>query len=91
MVLVRDMYMKVNGDQTTTDISPGRNVPLFMGGNVLFSIKNLKYQYWYKIIFFKILGNFFFNAVFGKNIQTNKMQKNQICVIPSGVTILVFV
>ena len=39
IVLGWDMYTKVFGHQTTTDISAGRNVPHLTGGNGDFSIK----------------------------------------------------
>ena len=38
--MVKNIYMKVIGGLTKTDILPGQNVPHFMGENGHFSIKN---------------------------------------------------
>ena len=64
------MYMKVFGQQTTTDILPGQNVPHSMGGMIILVPKKNKYKclcttfllkfvHNVVLIFTQILYNFF--------------------------------
>ena len=53
------MYIKVFSHQTTTDISPGRNMPHIMGELVIFVPKITKYPFLTKQILLRFFNNIF--------------------------------
>ena len=94
--------MKVFGNQTTTEISPGQNytpywlqseiglgqiMPPFTGENGNFSIEN-KYQFLYIFLLLKIVRNII--IIFTDLFVYKKQLNNQIGVITPVVTVLIF-
>ena len=81
------MYMKVFGQQTTTDISPGQNMPHLTGGMVILVPKNNEFPFLYKIIWLKILHNIL--IVFMQFLVKFflKLQNNKISVVNPVVSI----
>ena len=83
--------MKIIGGRTKIDISPGRNVPHFTGGNGNFSTKNEEISIFVYISFVENLTIYCHNfyAFFDKK-KTTKNLKNQICFVTPVVTVFIF-
>ena len=84
--------MKVFGDQTTTDILPGQNVPHLTWGSGNFSIKNKLISISVYISFVKNFTQYchYFYAFLRKKEKKLKMQKNRVCVVTPVVTVLIY-